>query len=324
MAQHVGEPLDVREEAPKGWHRLAPGAEVRLRYAALIRCREVVKDAAGNVTELRCTWDPDSRGGRSPDGRKVKGTLHWVSAAHAVKAEVRLYDRLFTRENPLDVPEGQDYKDFLNPDSLTVLHACLLEPSLANAQPGDRVQFERMGYFFADPKLSKPGALVWNRVVTLKDTWAKLEGKLAKTPEPPAKASPAASVATADAASAPRPDRKPQAPEIEYADFAKVDLRVATIREAGLVEGADKLLCLKVDLGEGRLRQIFAGIRKSYQDPAALVGKQVVVVANLKPRKMRFGLSEGMVLSGVGGTAENEILCVPTFERAMDPGDTVS
>ena len=307
---------DFRDEAPKGWHRLAPGAEVRLRYAALVRCREVVKDAAGNVAELRCTWDPDSRGGRSPDGRKVKGTLHWVSAAHAVKAEVRLYDRLFTRENPLDVPEGQDYKDFLNPDSLTVLPACLLEPSLANAQPGDRVQFERMGYFFADPKLSKPGALVWNRVVTLKDTWAKLEEKLAKPAEPPKPAiEPGATL---------HPHRKPGGAEIEYADFAKVDLRIATIREATLVEGADKLLCLKVDLGEGRLRQIFAGIRKSYQDPAALVGKQVVVVANLKPRKMRFGLSEGMVLSGVGGTAENEILCVPTFERAMEPGDTVS
>jgi methionyl-tRNA synthetase len=120
------------------------------------------------------------------------------------------------------------------------------------------------------------------------------------------------------------PNRKAQGAEIEVADFAKVDLRVATIREAGLVEGADKLLCLKVDLGEGRLRQIFAGIRKSYQDPAVLVGKQVIVVANLKPRKMRFGLSEGMVLSGVGGTAEDELLCVPSFDRELRPGDVVS
>lgn len=307
---------DFRDEAPKGWHRLAPGAEVRLRYAALIRCREAVKDAAGNVIELRCTWDPDSRGGRSPDGRKVRGTLHWVSAPHAVKAEVRLYDRLFTKENPQDVAEGQDYKDFLNPDSLQVLSQCLLEPSLASATAGDRVQFERMGYFFVDPKLSKPGAPVFNRTVTLKDTWAKLEEKLSKAPAPPAPA--------AEPGSTLHPNRKPQGAEIEYADFAKVDLRVATIREAGLVEGADKLLCLKVDLGEGRLRQIFAGIRKSYQDPAVLVGKQVIVVANLKPRKMRFGLSEGMVLSGVGGTAEAELLCAPTFERELQPGDTVS
>jgi len=318
---------DFREDAPKGWHRLAPGAEVRLRYAALIRCREVEKDAAGNVTLLRCTWDPNSRGGRSPDGRKVKGTLHWVSAAHAVKAEVRLYDRLFTHENPLDVPEGQDYKDFLNPESLTILPECLLEPSLATAKAGDRVQFERMGYFFVDPKLSTPGHPVFNRTVTLKDTWAKLEDKLAREPAKPAAPvvdSSAEASAKAEPGSTLHAARKPQPAEIEFADFAKVDLRVATIREAGLVEGADKLLCLKVDLGEGRLRQIFAGIRKSYQDPAHLVGKQVIVVANLKPRKMRFGLSEGMVLSGVGGTAEDEILCVPSFERPLQPGDTVS
>ena len=163
---------DFREEAPKKWFRLAPGAEVRLRGACLVTCREVIKDAAGNVVE----WDPASRGGNAPDGRKVKGTLHWVSAAHAVMAEVRLYEPLFTQEDPMDVPEGQDWKALLNPGSLAILPEARLEPSLADARPGERFQFERTGYFTVDGD-SREGKPVFNRTVGLKDSWSKIEAK---------------------------------------------------------------------------------------------------------------------------------------------------
>ena len=166
---------DFREVPPKGWFRLAPGAEVRLRSACLVKCREVVKDAAGKVIELRCTWDPDSRGGTPADGRKVKGTIHWVSSAHAVPAEVRVYDRLFTVE---DVSAGEEqgtpFTAHLNPASLEVVKGAQLEPSLADAKGG--YQFERLGYFTVDPD-SRPGALVWNRTIGLRDSWAKLEKK---------------------------------------------------------------------------------------------------------------------------------------------------
>jgi glutaminyl-tRNA synthetase len=169
---------DFMEDPPKKFFRLAPGREVRLRYAYFIKCAEVVKDmSTGEVTELRCTYDPATRGGDAPDGRKVQGTLHWVSAAHAVSAEVRLYDHLFTRENPNDVEEGRHFTDCVNPTSLEVLKGCRLEPSLAAAAPGSRFQFERMGYFCADLKDSQPGRLVFNRSVTLRDTWAKIAKK---------------------------------------------------------------------------------------------------------------------------------------------------
>ncbi|HEV7732019.1 MAG TPA: glutamine--tRNA ligase/YqeY domain fusion protein [Candidatus Binatia bacterium] len=161
---------DFREVPPPKFFRLAPGAEVRLRWAYLVRCTSVVKDEHGEVVELRCTYDPTSKGGTPADGRKVKATLHWVSAAHAVDAEVRLYDRLFTAEEP----GGDDWLDHLNPQSLDTLSGCKLEPGLADATPGTRVQFERMGYFCLDPD-SQPGRPVWNRTVTLKDTWAKVE-----------------------------------------------------------------------------------------------------------------------------------------------------
>lgn len=166
---------DFREEAPKKWFRLAPGAEVRLRGAALVRCNEVVKDTSGQVVELRCTWDPESKGGNAPDGRKVKGTLHWVSAKHAVDAEVRLYEQLFSAENPMDVPEGGDWRDFINAHSLEVVTA-KVEPSLSQAQVGDRFQFERTGYFAIDLN-SAPGKPVFNRTVGLKDSWGKIESK---------------------------------------------------------------------------------------------------------------------------------------------------
>jgi glutaminyl-tRNA synthetase len=166
---------DFREDPPKQFFRLAPGREVRLRYAYFVKCENVVKDPkTGEVVELHCTYDPATRGGAAPDGRKVKGTIHWVSAAHAVEAEVRLYDHLFGTPDPDDYPEGSDYKANLNPKSLQVLTGCRLEPSLAGARPGERYQFERLGYFCADPD-SSPGALVFNRTVLLTDTWAKIE-----------------------------------------------------------------------------------------------------------------------------------------------------
>ncbi len=168
---------DFREEPPRKWFRLAPGREVRLKHAYYITCEEVIKDDQGNVVELRCTYDPESRGGSTPDRRKVRGTLHWVSAAHALEAEVRLYDHLFAKPDPSDVEEGGDFKDNLNPDSLEILTSCKVEPNLAGTEPGDRYQFLRMGYFCTDPDSgSGPGGkLVFNQTVTLRDTWAKIE-----------------------------------------------------------------------------------------------------------------------------------------------------
>jgi glutaminyl-tRNA synthetase len=167
---------DFREDPPKKWFRLAPGREVRLKHAYYITCRKVIKDPhSDEVVELHCTYDPDTRGGWSQDGRKVKGTLHWVSARHAVAAEVRLYDALFSKENPNEVEDGEDFIDYVNPGSLTVLQDCRLEPGLAEAEPGDRFQFLRLGYFCADARDSKPGQPVFNRTVGLRDTWAKIE-----------------------------------------------------------------------------------------------------------------------------------------------------
>ena len=163
---------DFMEVPAKKWFRLSPGAEIRLRYACLIRCTEVVKNDKGEVVELHCTWDPASRGGDAPDGRRVKGTSHWVSAAHAVKATVRLYDRLFTAENPS--AGDADFRTTLNPASLETLTEARIEPSLAEAAPGARFQFERLGYFCADAVDSKPGAPVFNRTVQLKDGWSKI------------------------------------------------------------------------------------------------------------------------------------------------------
>ena len=165
---------DFLENPPKKFFRLAPGREVRLRRAYYIKCQEVIKDEAGEIVELRCTYDPQTRGGWSADGRKVMGTLHWVSASQAKKAEVRLYDRLFTVPNPGGGEVGADYKSFINPSSLVVLAEALVEPSLAAAEPGSRFQFERVGYFSVDPLDSKPGAPVFNRTVALKESWSKI------------------------------------------------------------------------------------------------------------------------------------------------------
>ena len=165
---------DFREDPPKQYFRLAPGREVRLRYAYFIKCTGAVKNEKGDVVEIHCTYDPATRGGNAPDGRKVKSTIHWVSAAHAVDAEVRLYDTLFTRENPNDESEGKEFTDYLNPNSLEILTGAKVEPALAGAPVLSRYQFERLGYFCVD-KDSKPGRLVFNRTVALRDTWAKIE-----------------------------------------------------------------------------------------------------------------------------------------------------
>ena len=168
---------DFMEDPPKKFFRLSPGKEVRLRYAYFVTCTDVIKDDDGEVVELRCTYDPETRGGDAPDGRKVKATIHWVSEAHALDAEVRLYDHLFDQPDPEDLPEGVDYKSNLNPRSLQVLSGCKLEPGLKEADPGSRFQFERLGYFCVDTKDSAPGKPVFNRTVTLRDTWAKVGKK---------------------------------------------------------------------------------------------------------------------------------------------------
>lgn len=167
---------DFMENPPKDFFRLAPGKEVRFRYAYFLKCTSIEKDAGGNITAIHCTYDPATKGGDSPDGRKVKGTIHWVSAQHAIDAEVRLYDHLFVKPDPDDVPEGQDYIANLNPKSLEVLTSAKLEPSLKNAAVSSKFQFERLGYFCVD-KDSMPGKLVFNRSVTLRDTWAKMQKK---------------------------------------------------------------------------------------------------------------------------------------------------
>ncbi len=167
---------DFMEIPVKGYFRLSPGTEVRLRYAYFIKCNDIIRDSSGKIAEIHCTYDPESKGGKAPDGRKVKATLHWVSAKHGVKTEVRLYDRLFNVENPDGDKEGKDFKEFLNPNSLQVLDGAILEPYILNAKAGDKFQFERKGYFCVD-RDSTPDKLVFNRTVTLKDSWEKQKGK---------------------------------------------------------------------------------------------------------------------------------------------------
>jgi glutaminyl-tRNA synthetase len=168
---------DFMEDPPKKFFRLAPGREVRLRYGYFITCTDVIKDDAGNVIELRATYDPATRGGDAPDGRKVQGTIHWVSASQALDCELRLYDKLFTVPDPDDVPEGEDFLSVVNPESLVVVTGAKIEPSVAKDPLGTRYQFERTAYFISDPIDSREGRLVFNRTVTLRDSWAKVKGK---------------------------------------------------------------------------------------------------------------------------------------------------
>ena len=166
---------DFMENPPGKFFRLAPGREVRLRYAYLVTCTGLTKDENGNITEIRCTYDPDTRGGNAPDGRRVKGTIHWVSSAHSFPVEVRLYDRLFNKENPMDTEDGEDFTASLNPESLTVTDNCMVEEHMRSNEPGYICQFERMGYFIIDPD-STPEKMIFNRTITLRDSWAKLKG----------------------------------------------------------------------------------------------------------------------------------------------------
>jgi glutaminyl-tRNA synthetase len=168
---------DFMEDPPKKFFRLAPGREVRLRYGYLVTCTGVVKDQSGEVVELHATYDPATRGGDAPDGRRVQGTIHWVSAGHAVDCELRLYDRLFTAPNPDAVPEGRDFIAALSPGSLVTVSGAKIEPSVADDPPGTRYQFERTGYFVSDPVESRPGRLIYNRTVALRDSWAKVKDK---------------------------------------------------------------------------------------------------------------------------------------------------
>lgn len=293
---------DFREDPPKKYFRLSPGAEIRLRYACLIKCTGVVKNADGTIKHVECTWDPESRGGTSPDGRKVKGTSHWVSAKFGVKVTARLYDRLFNVENPMD-QEG-NYLDYLNPESLVVNDNCVVEPFVATVEPATRWQFERMGYFYADPVDSEKGKPVFNRIVTLKDSWVKVEQKQQTAPPP----------------AAPKAEEKPVDDYITIDDFSKIKLVVGRVLTAEGVEGADKLLRLTVDLGESKPRQVFSGIKSAYPDPSVLINRNVIVVANLKPRQMKFGLSEGMILASQSGKS----LAVVFADDSMNPGSPVS
>ncbi|MBN2722861.1 MAG: glutamine--tRNA ligase/YqeY domain fusion protein [Deltaproteobacteria bacterium] len=290
---------DFREDAPRKFFRLKPGGEIRLRYACLIKCEKVIKGPDGNIEYLECTWDPESKGGTSPDGRKVRGTSHWVSASHGQRVEIRLYDRLFTVENPMDT-DGS-YLDFLNPDSLVVLKNSVVEPYLGSAVKGSRWQFERKGYFYVDPFDSADGNPVFNRTVTLKDSWARIDAAKTKMPEK----------SVVNKVPELKTEKRDEAvSEISFDDFSKVALKCARVVKAEAVENADKLVRFELDLGEGRLRQIFSGIKKSYPDPSILEGKSVVVVSNLKPRKMKFGLSEGMVLATEIGS-EIKVMLAP-------------
>jgi len=307
---------DFMETPPKKFYRLSPGREVRLRYAYFVKPVGVVKDQSGKVTEVHCTYDPQTRGGDAPDGRKVRATLHWVSAPHSIAAEVRLYDHLLSKADPSEEGEGQDFKAFLNPLSLEVLKGCRLEPGLKEAVSGSGFQFERLGYFCVDSRDSTPEHIVFNRTVTLKDEWTKIQKTQEK--EPAQVQSPKAIPEVSPGQQ--RTDLVPIGPEITIDDFSKLDLRVAIVREASLVAGADKLVKLMLDIGEGRLRQVFAGIRSAYPQPEKLVGKRMMFVANLKPRQMKFGLSEGMILAGSGKNR----LAVATFDGDLEPGDKVS
>ena len=299
---------DFREVPPPKYYRLAPGAEVRLRWGYFITCQEVVKDANGNIVELRCTYDPQTKGGNAPDGRKVKGTIQWVEATNAIDAEIRQYDRLFTKEDPDDLEEGQeDFLANLNPDSLHILHNCKLEPALGKLTPETRVQLERVGYFCADRYDYSPEHPVFNLTVSLKDSWAKIE----KKEEPAKTASKAEKKAEKKAAEQPV-----NVAVIGVEDFAKLQLKVAKVLEAERVENADKLLKLQVDCGEKR--QIVAGVA-AYYKPEEIVGKLIVMVVNLKPAVIRGIESNGMLLAA---KKKNELRLL-TVDGDIVPGASI-
>ncbi|MBL8910579.1 MAG: glutamine--tRNA ligase/YqeY domain fusion protein [Archangium sp.] len=299
---------DFMEAPTKDFFRLGPGREVRLRGAYWIKCENFVKGADGKVIELQCTYDPATRGGENPpDGRKVKGTIHWVSAAHALTAEVRVYERLFAVEAPGAAHEDTEarpaFMNDLNPESLIVRNNAKLEPLLGSAKLGDTFQFERLGYFNVDLD-SKPQALVFNRTMSLN---ASTPAKENARPVVAAPAKPAKSESK-PAAAAPTPPPS----EIEFGDFTKVVLKAGKVKAAEKVEKADKLLKLTVDLGEAAPRTIVSGIAEAFA-PDQLIGRNVVVVTNLKPRALKGIESRGMILAAGSGKAL----------QLINPGDVV-
>ncbi|HOO55661.1 MAG TPA: glutamine--tRNA ligase/YqeY domain fusion protein [bacterium] len=297
---------DFMEDPPKKFYRLAPGREVRLRYAYFVTCTGVVKDEkTGEITELRCTYDPETRGGDAPDGRKVKTTLHWVSADHAVDAEVRLYDRLFTKQNPYETEENGTWLDNLSEDSLKILKNCKVEPALREVKPFERYQFERKGYFCVDPDTGE-GNPVFNRTVTLRDMWVKIQQK-ENVDKPVEKKS-------GNKKDVPGLMKSP----ITADDFSKLDLRVGRVVSAERIEKSEKMLKLSVDIGIEK-RQIVAGIAKQYS-PDEITGKQVLVVVNLEPKTLMGIESRGMLLAAVSGHE----LSVLTFGGDLQPGSRVS
>ncbi len=316
---------DFREDAPKKWHRLAPGREVRLRYAYVIRCDEVIRDEeSGEIVRLLCSYDAATRHG-NPEGRKVRGTIHWVSAAHALPAEVRLYDRLFLTERPGAV-EGVDMLDELNPDSLTTLTGCRVEPSLSSAAPGGRYQFERQGYFIADSEDSSPDALVFNRVVTLRDSWAKLERKTAGAASTSKKTAAKPAAASESAAATPPPPTSTVADERRAARAADPVLAAAYARmteELGLDEpDADRLT------GARDVAEFFAAAHGAHGEARSIANWMVNelggslgdrTLADLPLGGAQFGALVGLVdtrtVTGAGGKR----LLAHMLEHGGDP-----
>lgn len=282
---------DFMENPPPKYFRLTPGKEVRLRWAYIIKCQEVIKNADGSIAEIHCTYDPESKGGNPADGRKVKGTIHWVEATSSIPGEVRLYDRLFSVEFPEEVADGHDFTENINPNSLSILKNCRLEPGLAQLAPETRVQFERIGYFCTDRYEHSAATPVFNRTVGLKDSWAKIERKEQSAAKTTTKASPKPAAKSA-------PENVAVLDIIDIADFAKVQLLSAKVLAAEPVPGTDKLLKLQVDCGTNR--QIVAGIAKAYK-PEELIGRTIVVVANLKPALLCGIESCGMLLAARHG-----------------------
>ena len=284
---------DFQEKPMKKFFRLAPGKEVRLRWAYFLTCNEVVKDDEGNIIELLCTYDPETKGGNAPDGRKVKGTIHWVSAEHSLPAEVRLYDRLF--DDPAPDSGKKDFLQFINKDSLHLLKSCRVERSLADVEPGTRFQFERKGYFIADAIDCKADGLVFNRIVTLKDSWTRMMKQKAKEQQQKLQQQ------KQQQKQAKKKEKKKKGPpetpaEITFDDFWKVKLVVAKVLSCEKVEGADKLLKVELDAGEEGKPTVCAGLAPYYK-AEELVGRTVIWVGNLAPRKMRGVMSQGMIMA---------------------------
>jgi glutaminyl-tRNA synthetase len=305
---------DFEADPPKGFFRLVPGGEVRLRYGYIIRCEEVVTDGSGEVSELRCTYDPDTRGGTTPDGRKVRGTIHWVSATDHLCAPVRLYDRLFLRADPEDLDEGEDIFSVVNPESLVEVSGARLERSLRDAAPGSHFQFERQGFFFTDPTDSEPGAPVFNRVVTLKDSWAKKRDVPGSDPQ------------AAEGAAGERKATDTPAPVQQKRDFRPSDPEAAVVFDAYIADGLTEpdANVLATDPGLARLFDETAAHSEARKDVANWVINEIPRVLDGRDcAGLPFGGAElaalvGLINDGtVNGRTAREVLVL----MASDGGD---